>query len=767
MRFYEALEKLYEMAGKPAPAVLVRQSKTPGNPAKLNTSSLSQWLNTRTAIPDAGEPFNFLINYLLGKAKNAGTKKLPQLGHYQELRRYAAQARDRALGSARRENPTSRGAKPSAALKAYVQAASALCAIHPTLGIGRIGNAPALTDVYEPQRAIRVGRWPEGPAYQDADGLAEGALLYPATVLRGGSCLVVAGPGGGKSSLLRQVLRAGLELGDAEQPIPVLVPASALAGPGPLTQAIARHVKTELGSGWDYPPESVSFFDRPPQPNTTWLVLVDGLDEVIDPALRRQVLEKIRHGLRADDGIHQFVVTSRPVAESELIAMGTETPRLELQPFDGAGLTGFVHRWLAAHHGASAETRADALVRRVERSSLATLARIPLMATMLCQVIDVNPDQEIADSRGQLYRQFTDLLQDRQFQGGLVDRVEEALKPYGGADLAADTIRALPRMMEQFATEHLSGRTGMANRTLMKQRREPIPETVWDAVSRDLVRSTGLVTEQAGELTFLHRTLAEYLVVRRLATNPRRLKRRLRTVLRFGGRGPGPVAIWRIIWGDWYQRKGDSHIGFLLDYARDLGIDSSHMLRRIILFGGVEGSAFVTRQREMGTHIPRDIFKMALDRLARTASRPWVLGTERVLAVEMLLRCDDSRGEQLLTEICADTPPKLQIAIYFDDPLFEGREPSYGNRQAALQSHLQSEWRGLYYAFYSIAHNRDLRDQVRALAIKAMAWYLRMLEDEEGLEELRVTVADDSLDSAARAVAESALYWRRPDPDGG
>lgn len=744
------------MAGRPAPAVLVYQSKKPGNLGELKTSSLSEWLSKRSAVPSAGGPFDFLINYLLGKAKNAGAKKLRQLGYYQDLRRDAAMARDRALAVVRGKNPASRGAKPSAALKAYVQAASVLCAMHPTLGVGRIGDAPALSDVYQPQRAIRVGRW---PAHQDADGLAEGALLHPAAVLKGGSCLIVAGPGGGKSSLLRQVLGAGLKLGDAEQPMPVLVPASALTGPGPLTQAIARHVKTELGSGWDIPPESARFFARPPRPNTAWLVLVDGLDEVIDPALRRQVLEKIRLGLRTDDGIHQFVVTSRPLTESELIVMGTETARLELQPFDGAGLTGFVQRWLAAHHGARAETRADALVRRVERSGLATLARIPLMATMLCQVIDANPDQEIADSRGQLYRQFTDLLQDRQFQGGLFDRAEEALKQYGPG-LADDTIRALPRMMEQFATEHLSGRTGMVNLALRNQRPEPVPETVWDAVSRDLVRSTGLVTEQAGELAFLHRTLAEYLVVRRLATNSRVLRRRLVRVLRVGGRWPGLVAIWRLMtdWGYWDQREGDSHIGFLLDYARDLGIDASHLLRRLIYFGGVEGRAFVARQYEMGTHILPDILQVTLDRLARTASRPLAPGTDRVLAVEMLLRCGDSRGEQLLTAICANTPPKLEImqphiwADHDGEPLRVDHE-----------SHLQSEWRDIYYSFSRISRNRNLQDQVRALAIKAMTSYLRMLEDEEGLEELRATVAEESLDSAARAVVESALYRNRPD----
>lgn len=763
VRFYDELKALHLAAGEPALAVLVRQSKESGN-ATLNGSSLNQWLSERTAIPSPGPPFDFLINYLLGSAKTKTTQRLQPLTYYRDLRAKAAKARDRTRQRARGADPAQPSATPSPALREYVRAASMLCASHPTEGVGRLGRVPALSEVYQAQRAIRIGPRTGEAVGQGLGKLAAGDLINPGDVLRSGSCVILAGPGGGKSSLLREVLRAGLDLSDRSQPVPVLVPAGVLAGQGALAEAITRHVKLELGSTWDVPPDSVRFFELPPRPKATWLVLVDGLDEVIDPVLRRRVLEKIRHASRAGDAAHQFVVASRPLGEHELNVLGTDIARLELQPFDDAGITDFVRKWMVGQGAAHDEERVATLMQALQRPGLRLLARIPLMATMLCQLLEANPHQVVADSRGRIFRQFTDLLQERQFQGGLLERAEEALRPYG-PQLAAATIGDLPQLMEQLALEHLSGGPGLAAQKLDRLRPAPVPETVWNAVTRDLMRSTGLVTERAGQLVFLHQTLAEYLVARSLADKPTALKWRISSMLKAGGRWPGPRTIWRMIteWGSWHTPEHqDSLAGFLLDQARDLNIDYGPMLHRMITVGGVAGSAFVTRQHALVTYIPPDVLDRALEKLVRAARRESTVGTDRILAAETLLRFGDPRGEQALSEICARVT-QLQLPRYYEPPLPDpemgANEPSFDHED--YERFLRWERKRLADAFARVANNRELPDRVRALAIKGQAVYLDIVEDEERLQALRRLIDESSFDSTARQIAESGLPENR------
>ncbi|MEU6092771.1 helix-turn-helix transcriptional regulator [Streptomyces sp. NPDC047085] len=180
-----------------------------------------------------------------------------------------------------------RTAKSSELLQVYLHAASEIADKHPTPGLAR-WTVPSFAEVYQLQRST-------GSAALDANDSeaathADGAPLHPSTVLQGGNCLVVAGPGGGKSSLLHAVLLEGLRSHAPEVPVPVLVPARALADTNPLPQVIAQHVEKEVGALSDKPPGLRGLFAARPRPDTPWLLLVDGLDEIIDPALRMKVM---------------------------------------------------------------------------------------------------------------------------------------------------------------------------------------------------------------------------------------------------------------------------------------------------------------------------------------------------------------------------------------------------------------------------------------------------------------------------------------------
>ena len=54
-----------------------------------------------------------------------------------------------------------------------------------------------------------------------------------------------------------------------------------------------------------------------PVSGSRWLLIIDGLDEVVDEELRAKIIRAIRGHARADTP-YRFVVTSRPLPEAEL-----------------------------------------------------------------------------------------------------------------------------------------------------------------------------------------------------------------------------------------------------------------------------------------------------------------------------------------------------------------------------------------------------------------------------------------------------------------
>jgi hypothetical protein len=114
-------------------------------------------------------------------------------------------------------------------------------------------------------------------------------------------CLLLGGPGAGKSRLLRSW---ALELTSSATRIPVLVQAGDLAtaigsplGPVPALHSLATAVGAALTpTGREELPWLAEWFSAPQTSEFEWVVLVDGLDEVPD--------ERIRNRVRATLGVH-------------------------------------------------------------------------------------------------------------------------------------------------------------------------------------------------------------------------------------------------------------------------------------------------------------------------------------------------------------------------------------------------------------------------------------------------------------------------------
>ncbi|MGX1480880.1 UNVERIFIED_CONTAM: putative membrane protein YgcG [Streptomyces canus] len=122
----------------------------------------------------------------------------------------------------------------------YVRASRLAAQTHPYPEAGQAGVA-SLSSVYVPQRLHRIasqsGRQHDSPAGQSPGDVADASALLG----RAPMCLVLAGPGGGKSSLLRAVQADSAERWLAREDqrlLGVTVPATALLG-SPLPRALA------------------------------------------------------------------------------------------------------------------------------------------------------------------------------------------------------------------------------------------------------------------------------------------------------------------------------------------------------------------------------------------------------------------------------------------------------------------------------------------------------------------------------------------------
>ncbi|MCP3961547.1 MAG: SUMF1/EgtB/PvdO family nonheme iron enzyme [bacterium] len=136
------------------------------------------------------------------------------------------------------------------------------------------------------------------------------------------------------------------------------------------------------------------------------VLLLDGLDEAADDALRQRVLRIFRDACRKWQC--PVVVTSRPIDTAPLKEMGFHPATIE--PFGDEEIRTFVDHWVGALHaaegkepGAEAERYRDTLTEAiVGRSRVRRLAANPVMLTCLC-VVHWN-EGRLPEGRSRVYR---------------------------------------------------------------------------------------------------------------------------------------------------------------------------------------------------------------------------------------------------------------------------------------------------------------------------------------------------------------------------
>lgn len=552
---------------------------------------------------------------------------------------------------------------PGPRLRAYLYAAAKAAQQHPYPGV----EHPPLMRVYVTRAARETGG---------------GQVPAAAVVALDEDGVVVGGPGIGKSSLLRSALITTAQAwlrGGPGQVVPVRVLAADLVPERPLPEALAASVRTEVtaaGSLTDFPP---SMFAGAPVPGVRWLVLVDGLDEVLDPDQRRAVIGKLSQVASEHNARYRFLLATRPLAPAELPATGWPPRRYELLPLSPDELEPFAQRWFTALGVDDPDAVAARFTDLVRREAIGELTRTPLLASMLCQLFILRPEQDLPSGRAGVYRAFADLLRSRQYDPatGIYPQLERAFNRFGPAAVAA-----AGRLADRF--ESLLGRLALARHDgngdpfldllvgwTGELRPDHVPAAVWRAAIADLLRRSGLVMQQGEDFAFFHQTVMEYLAATHLvAGDPRRSDRLFRDVFH-----------WRVFtdsdrWDKdqslppsrWRRPRDDSFVRFVIAIRPDRpGLVDA--LFKVALRGGWRGAAFVASLIEDGTAAdPRlvaatadrlhDIAVNALDAARMPARQRPLFGLDGYdMAIRVLARIGDPRGRDQLAEVAAHDNP--------------------------------------------------------------------------------------------------------------
>lgn len=380
------------------------------------------------------------------------------------------------------------------------------------------GHPPTLPKLYVAQRGEPSGL----DRADEAGGASETAELFTAREMleRSRNVLVVSAPGMGKSTLVNQIQyqQAGWWLAEhgpdnAPAPfgtvLPIAVPAGLLVERS-LAEAL-NEVCDRLRCGRVFSAGTVAA----PAPGHSWLIMVDGLDEVLTSYDRSRVLDKVVSWIQREQDQLRFLVASRPLAVGDLAELrALRIGEYRLRRFDDADLRAFAGNWFGARDTGSG------FLARVSAARLRSVVRVPLLATIAALVFAADPERELPTSRAGLYARFVEHLRDgRRDAPEHRRRVEAEFGRYGPAGRrAGDWLqRVLPELLEHLAeTQVASTRPALlalARRWVIRGAADADVALVagWEGHLRSLLTGTALLVERGPDLVFAHQSFAEYL----------------------------------------------------------------------------------------------------------------------------------------------------------------------------------------------------------------------------------------------------------------
>lgn len=412
-------------------------------------------------------------------------------------------------------------------LAALGGAAPELAAVYVTLRAGRIERVAALSG---PPREGEPSSPAVEPRVTEVD-LAE-------VVSTPGGAVLVGGAGSGKSTVVSRVVAeaaerwlAGARAGGSG--LPVVVPARLLGPSAELPRAVAAGLARTAGLAED---DLCALLAAPPPGGGHWLVIVDGLDEIVDGAERRDAVRRLASWLAEPGVAYRVVVTTRPPREGELAPLrAAGAVEFHLRQFDVDGLAAFARRWFAAVHPDGGGDLAGRFLARVAADRLGGLVRTPLLATIAAVVFGRSLDQPLPAGRASLYEAFVDLsLRRRRSPREVAEtdpddpRARVWRGDPGGQALLWELFLHTGELLGHLADRRLAGDpTPLADLATAwataphtwsdaladsaRARRLVAADPAWAHLVPALLAETGLVGPAGGDWEFAHPSFTEYL----------------------------------------------------------------------------------------------------------------------------------------------------------------------------------------------------------------------------------------------------------------
>jgi hypothetical protein len=160
---------------------------------------------------------------------------------------------------------------------------------------------------------------------------------------------------------------------------------------------------------------------------TSLLVVLDGLDEVADISIRREVVEEITKGVnRLEENVAslQVVVTSRPTAFANTPGLPAQTfPHLELDSVTRHQIDEYAEKWTRARQLSEVESSEvrGILREKLNQPHLRDLARNPMQLAILLSLIHTR-GSSLPDKRTALYDAYIELFFNRESEKSSIVR---------------------------------------------------------------------------------------------------------------------------------------------------------------------------------------------------------------------------------------------------------------------------------------------------------------------------------------------------------
>lgn len=382
-------------------------------------------------------------------------------------------------------------------------------------------HAPALS-------AIHVRQWMSGRGA--LDGVRAAPVSVDDLLERQVHTLILGDAGSGKSTMAASLVQEAarqVSYGRSAQ-MAVACLAADLVG-RKLPEAL--HIATGRDFGVAV---TAATFQRPPWPGGTWLVIVDGVDEVIASDARDRTLWDLHDLLEKDVTLHRILVTSRPLPAVELADLRLPgVAEYELRPFDRADLKKFAQLWFDARLPGDPDEAARNATRflgRLSGARLGPVTRIPLLASIAAMVFEQDESQALPTSRTLLYECFVDHLMNGRHQlsaarDGLVTALRSRdLTAREVADwVEADFNQIIGRLLNAVGAATFDDPSADLLDVALEwlDRSAPHPLTTLLPGERQLIdgvlRATALLAPRQGRLSFTHQSFADFFAARATA----------------------------------------------------------------------------------------------------------------------------------------------------------------------------------------------------------------------------------------------------------